>query len=96
MGVGGADTEPAGSTLWVSIYWQVSHPFDTGCLPLSYSGNPGVNGVSHRGANFGFYLPAGCFGVMAVSAQCTASQQPAAHPHVLGPVGLSVFAIASL
>jgi CRP-like cAMP-binding protein len=23
-------------------------PFDTGCLPLSHSGNPGVNGVSHR------------------------------------------------
>jgi hypothetical protein len=27
------------------------HPFDTGCLPLSYSGNPGVNGVSYRGVN---------------------------------------------
>jgi hypothetical protein len=32
-----------------------AHPFDTGCLPLSYSGNPGVNprgishGVYHRG-----------------------------------------------
>ena len=24
-------------------------PFHTGCLPLSYSGNPGVNGVSYRG-----------------------------------------------
>jgi hypothetical protein len=24
------------------------YPFYTGCLPLSYSGNPGVNGVSHR------------------------------------------------
>ena len=24
------------------------YPFNTGCLPLSYSGNPGVNGVSHR------------------------------------------------
>ena len=24
-------------------------PFDTGCLPLDYSGNPGVNGVSDRG-----------------------------------------------
>ena len=23
-------------------------PFDSGCLPLGYSGNPGVNGVSHR------------------------------------------------
>ena len=22
------------------------YPFDTGCLPLNYSGNPGVNGVS--------------------------------------------------
>ena len=28
-----------------------TYPFDTGCLPLSYSGDPGVNGVSHRGAN---------------------------------------------
>ena len=26
----------------------VSHPFNTGCLPLSYSSNPGVNAVSHR------------------------------------------------
>jgi hypothetical protein len=24
------------------------YPLNTGCLPLSYSGNPGVNGVSHR------------------------------------------------
>ena len=24
-------------------------PFNTGCVPLNYSGNPGVNGVSHRG-----------------------------------------------
>jgi hypothetical protein len=28
---------------------QVDYPFDAGCLPLNYSGNPGVNGVSHRG-----------------------------------------------
>jgi hypothetical protein len=27
----------------------VPHPFDSGCLPLSHSGDPGVNGVSHRG-----------------------------------------------
>ena len=27
---------------------RVSSPFDTGCSPLSYSGNPGVNGVSDR------------------------------------------------
>jgi hypothetical protein len=26
-----------------------THPFDTGCLPLNYSGNPGVNGESDRG-----------------------------------------------
>ena len=32
-------------------------PFDTVCLPLSYSGNPGVNGVSHRGVH-GKRLPA--------------------------------------
>ena len=25
------------------------YPFNTGCLPLNYSGNPGVNGVSYRG-----------------------------------------------
>jgi hypothetical protein len=31
---------------------QVSErsPFDTGCLPLNYSDNPGVNSVSYRGA----------------------------------------------
>ena len=28
---------------------QVSHPFDAVSLPLSYSDNPGVNGVSDRG-----------------------------------------------
>ena len=27
-----------------------THPFNTGCLPLSYSGNPGVNIVSYREA----------------------------------------------
>ena len=26
---------------------EVSHPVDTGCLPLNHSGNPGVN-VTHR------------------------------------------------
>ena len=28
---------------------DASHPFNPVCLPLGYSGNPGVNGVSHRG-----------------------------------------------
>jgi len=28
--------------------YNVSHPSNNGCLPLNYSGNPGVNGVSHR------------------------------------------------
>ena len=28
------------------------HPFDTGCSPLSYSGNSGVHGVSHRGGEY--------------------------------------------
>ena len=28
-------------------------PFETGCLPLSYSGNPGVNDESHRGCAHG-------------------------------------------
>jgi hypothetical protein len=27
------------------------HPFKTDYLPLNYSGNPGVNGVSYRDAN---------------------------------------------
>ena len=33
--------------------WAVTrrYPFDTVCLPLSCSGNPGVNGESYRGAN---------------------------------------------
>jgi hypothetical protein len=39
----------------------VSHPFETGWLPLSYSGNAGVNGVSDRGAsthaNYGTAFP---------------------------------------
>jgi hypothetical protein len=29
--------------------FPVDHPFNTICLPLSYSGNPGVNGESDRG-----------------------------------------------
>ena len=37
------------------------HPFNTGCWPLSYGGNPGVHGVSHRGgqthANYGTAFP---------------------------------------
>jgi hypothetical protein len=28
--------------------YPISDPFTTVCLPLSYSGNPGVNGVSNR------------------------------------------------
>ena len=27
----------------------VGYPFNTACLPLTYTGNPGVHGVSHRG-----------------------------------------------
>ena len=27
------------------------YPFNAGYLPLNYSGNPGVNGVSYRGVN---------------------------------------------
>ena len=30
------------------VRWSVC-PVDTGCVPLSYGGNPGVHGVSHRG-----------------------------------------------
>ena len=30
------------------------HPFDTGCLPLGYSGNPGVNTVSDSGDTLPF------------------------------------------
>jgi hypothetical protein len=36
-------------------------PIDTGCVPLSYSGNPGVNGVSHRGANSNPSIPCRLF-----------------------------------
>jgi hypothetical protein len=36
-------------------------PFDTGCLPLNYSSDAGVHGVSHRGgqthANYGTAFP---------------------------------------
>ncbi len=35
----------------------ILYPLDTGCLPLSYGENPGVNGVSHRG---GVGAVAGC------------------------------------
>ena len=28
---------------------QVPHPFNSACSPLNHGGNPGVNGVSHRG-----------------------------------------------
>ena len=28
-----------------------AHPFNTGLLPLQYSGNPGVTGASYRGAS---------------------------------------------
>ena len=30
----------------------ICDPFDTVYSPLSHSGNPGVDGVSHRGANW--------------------------------------------
>ena len=33
-----------------SLKVGATHPFDTGGLPLSYSGNPGVNVESYRGA----------------------------------------------
>ena len=40
---------------------NVSHPFNTGCLPLNYSGNPGVSTMTTcltgRGALYGVYRP---------------------------------------
>ena len=36
----------SGSSIAVAT---LAHPFDTGYSPLSYSGNPGANGVSYRG-----------------------------------------------
>ena len=45
--VGGFAVAGAESALLRRGVSQVSHPFNTGCLPLSYSGNPGVN-VSYR------------------------------------------------
>ena len=38
----------------VSLQGGLAYPFDTGCLPLSYSSNPGVIGVSYRGWCPGF------------------------------------------
>jgi hypothetical protein len=31
--------------------FRLTHPFEIFYLPLNYSGNPGVNDVSYRGAN---------------------------------------------
>jgi len=42
---GGGQGEP----LTLGDQVRSNRPFDTGCLPLSYGGNPGVNGVSDRG-----------------------------------------------
>jgi len=36
----------------VGRVYHVSRPFNTGWLPLNYSGDPGVNGVSHRGGQW--------------------------------------------
>ena len=33
----------------VALQGGLAYLFNTGCLPLSYSGKPGVNGVSDRG-----------------------------------------------
>jgi hypothetical protein len=49
-----------------------TNPFDTGCLPLNHSGNPGVNTVSHRGGGVGAHrkahspIPAVRYGVQCV------------------------------
>jgi hypothetical protein len=57
-GAGGAGTTagPSRGCLVDSVGWNSMIDWAAvsairGCLPLSYSGNPGVNGVSHRGVN---------------------------------------------
>ena len=54
------------------------HPFKTVCLPLSYSGNPGVNILSHRGNAWGRdeWAPDRC---QQLSAACEAAFVQACH-----------------
>ena len=40
----------------VCVFSNARHPFTTGWLPLSCSGNPGVNGVFYRGANRTYFI----------------------------------------
>ena len=58
-----------GRGLWL---YNVSRPFNTGCSPLKYSGNPGVN-VSHRQGG-------GC-----VLVRSCAQPKPKERPHQLKP-----------
>ena len=55
QGSTGAPDHEACEALW---HRGGAHPFDTGQLPLSYSGDPGVNGVSHRGSQESQWLEA--------------------------------------
>jgi hypothetical protein len=42
-------SRPAGGAGAAAAARRGTHPFNTGCLPLDYRGNPGVNGLSYRG-----------------------------------------------
>jgi hypothetical protein len=54
------------------------HPFKTGCSPLSYSGNPGANGVSYRGVQTGYRLrPSGATAIaLSGSSRSMVCQRP--------------------
>ena len=64
----------------VSDRGDVSFPFNTGCLPLKYSGDPGVNGASDRGVH---RTPLGVGEVEAVGAEystCVSPTRPLPSP----------------
>ena len=45
----GCTVAPGTHRGWITATRLRLYPFNTGYLPLNYSGNPGVNGVSYRG-----------------------------------------------
>ena len=54
-------------------------PFNAVCLPLNYSGNPGINGVSYRDANL-HTLQSTAAGLSAVKASLQEQLQGTTHP----------------
>ena len=46
-----------GVTGYLTGVYTLAHLFDAGSVPLGYSGNPGVNGASHRGVNLCADIP---------------------------------------